>query len=490
MENFLYGKFPRLFDSGKINGVHIGSNTEMDKGMKGGHRIAPTFSTMASALLFLRPDKLISNKLLATEDSRRSMVEARVSDSLIKVAEASVARLVANGVKLEEAKAQVADSISAYGFFDTKKGVFVAERVAHQVNDSVLTGLQTPYWNISIINKLFKQPFLRGYAENIISEQGVPNIWADLVQIFLETFEGTARVSSVERGSGEFNTSVGVKNRVGTMLSEIINIVIDYESPTPNELAIAAEPGNILGGQVIGDRDAYANLMLEMTKNGLYYFGSDSFDGLYQIANRDSGCMVDYSGDSLEELWEADAAADTAQTTGATIIKKFNHLIGDIMEDLNFMPTRINVACSPTVYKVLKFVLTSDSFNQNSPLSFISKAFEHDNKIVGTMATKGLDRVWVDFELVPDPMLMPGTPFNTSSDDVMFITFPTWQSSLDPAGLQDVIIAPVPIKNMILPMAPGFRDGTVRTSFTRVGSLLAPVTASVYCIKGFGIQGS
>jgi len=41
---------------------------------------------------------------------------------------------------------------------------------------------------------------------------------------------------------------------------------------------------------------------------------------------------------------------------------------------------------------------------------------------------------------------------------------------------------------MILPSAPGYRDGTVRTAMTRIGSLLAPVERSVFCIKGFGVQ--
>jgi hypothetical protein len=41
---------------------------------------------------------------------------------------------------------------------------------------------------------------------------------------------------------------------------------------------------------------------------------------------------------------------------------------------------------------------------------------------------------------------------------------------------------------MILPSAPGYRDGIVRTAMTRIGSILAPIERSVFCIKGFGVK--
>jgi hypothetical protein len=104
------------------------------------------------------------------------------------------------------------------------------------------------------------------------------------------------------------------------------------------------------------------------------------------------------------------------------------------------------------------------------------------------MSTEGLDRGWSSFELMPDPMLSAQTPGNPNDYDIMFITFPEWQSALDPSNLTDVIIAPVLVENMILPSAPGYRDGTVRTAMTRIGSLLAPVERSVFCIKGFGVR--
>ena len=494
-ENLLYNIFPKAFDSGNIHGVHIGHQNDINPGTKGGHRVPATRSTMASALFFATADSMIKSGLIANEDAKKFTVEKRVDATLAKLAASTVDSLMSKGVEKEKAEQQVLDSMAAIGWFDKDKGVFVAERIASQVNDSILTGLTTPYWNISTINKVFRQPFLEGYASRLVSPQSVPNIWADAVQIFTESYEGQARRSSVSKSTGEFNTSVAAKNRVNTMISDVINLVIDYESPTPNELRIVEQPGNLLGGQLIGDRDAYANLMLRTLMNNLYYFGAEDFDGLYQIADRDSGAsgsistMTLYNKTPLGDIWDNDMVSDTSGlTTGVKVIKAFTYMFGEIMQSLNFMPKAVRISCSPIVYKVLKFVFTSDSFVQKSPLSFIGSAFEYGNKVVGTMATQGLDQGWASFELMPDPMLMPNTPGNAQDYDLMFITFPEWQSALDPENLNEVIIAPTLIDSMILPSAPGYRDGTVRTAMKRIGSLLAPLERSVFCIKGIGVQ--
>jgi len=495
-EEILYRLFPQSFDSGAIHGVHMGHQKDIDPGMKGGHRVPATPSTMSSALFFATADAMMNPGLIANEDAKRPTFEKRVDQTLAKLASATVDSLMSKGIEREKAEKQVLDSMASIGWYDKSKGTFVVERVASQVNDSALAGMTTPYWNISVLQKVFRQPFLEGYATKMVSPQGVPNMWADLVQIFTASYEGQARISSVAKGTGEFNTSVGVKNRVNTMISEVLNLVIDYESPTPNELHVLGQQGNFLGGQLIGDRDAYANLMLRTLKNNLYYYGAEEFDGLYQIADRDAAApgsissMELYQGTPLGDIWDAEMTSGApGLTTGAQVIKAFTYAFGEIMQSLNFMPKSVRIACSPIVYKVLKFVLTSDAFVQKSPLSFINSAFEFGNKIIGTMSTEGLDNGWSSFELMPDPMLGPNTPGNPNDYDMMFITFPEWQSALEPSGLSDVIIAPVLVENMILPSAPGYRDGTVRTAMSRIGSILAPVERSVFCIKGFGTQG-
>jgi hypothetical protein len=243
--------------------------------------------------------------------------------------------------------------------------------------------------------------------------------------------------------------------------------------------------GNWLTNSVIGDRDAYANLMLEQLSCLLYYFGhaESGFEGLTQIANRD-GTYEFYPTASppAEYMWND----NTNTTVGADLLMMFNRMLAEKMEDLFFLPVNIKVTCSPILYKVLKFSMLSKTFNQNNPLSIIDKAFESGNKIQGTLVTNSGDNLYRTFELVPDPMLMPNTPFNATAEDLMFITFPTLQSELEEGNLVDLIMAPTPIDKMVLPSAPGYRDGVARTALKRVGSLLCPVAKTVHVISGMG----
>ncbi len=496
-EQYLYSQYPQQFDSGNIHGISIGRNKDGGVGDKGGYRLRGTQAIQQSAMFVQTPKRMIMEKILADPASKTKTIITRASDAVKMYAIESVAELVEGGTPRKDAEKRVADSMAQIGYYDKKLGTFVIERLKGRIkdrtNDSILSGLATPYWDIAQIQKVFKQPFLRGYSDVLVNEVGVPNMWADLIQIFTETFEGSARISNVARGSVEFNTSIAAKNRTHTMLSDIINLVIDYESQSPNENIVGGMPGNWLTNAVMGDRDAYANLMVDQLACLLWYFGNpeSGFDGLTQIANRD-GTYVFYDAllPPAEYMWDNDGAGSGTgpvnATVGADLLLVLNHMLGDMMEDLFFLPVNIKITCAPVLYKTLKFSMLSKVYNQNNPLSIIATAFEAGNKIQGTLVSKSGDGLYRTFELVPDPMLGPNTPFNATDEDLTFITFPTLQSELDENSLTDLIMAPVPIKNMILPSAPGYRDGVVRTSLKRIGSLLCPVAKTVHVISGMG----
>lgn len=495
-ENHLYSLFPSMIDSGNFREIHVGRNKDGGVGDRGGYRIRPT-ADIRNALYVDVPKRMIMDSVLGTQgDAGRKTIIARASDAVQAMAIEQLQDLMAKGIERKEAQKRVNDSLKTFGYFDPKIGMFVAERMAGngRVKDSILSGLATPYWDIARIQKVFKQPFLRGYSDIHVNKVGVPNMFADLVQIFTETFEGMARISNAAKGTGEHNSSIAAKNRTGTMLSEVINLVIDYETQTPNEGIIGGMDGNWLTNTAgVGSRDAYANLMLEILLQTLYYFGDDEsgFEGLTQIANRDSNYDA-YPSDQppAQYMWDNDGAGGGTgpvnATVGADLLLMLNHMIADKLEALFFLPVAVKVTCAPVLYKALKFSMLSKVYNQNNPLSIINNAFESDNKIEATVVTKATNGVYRSFQLVPDPMLGPNTAFNPTDEDLMFITFPTLQSELDEGNLVDLIMAPVPIDKMVLPNAPGYRDGMVRTAMKRIGSLLCPVTGTVHVITGMG----
>jgi len=491
VEEFMCQQFPGLLDSGKFDTIHVGRNTDAGVGSRGGFRVNGSMATMGAALYFETPDKQFSNQMLADEQCKRAFFQKRVSDAITAVAVDQVNELVAKGIDKKEAQKRVNDSIGRFGYFDQTAnngmGAFVVDRIQKRVNDSILSGMTTPYWDIAVIQKIFRQPFLRGYADGMVNKIGLPNVWADLVQIFTETFEGYARVSNVAKTMTTFNTSIAAKNRTGTMLSEVINLVIDYESPQVQEQAIGAMPGNWLTNATIGTRDAYANLMLEQLMNVLIYFGHDEtgFEGLMQIAMRDS-TVEQYAGRPFAELW-ADEENNTSSTVGADLLVKLSHFMADKAEELNYLPLRCVIRCSPMLFKVMSNSQLSRVYNQNNPLSIINSAYSSQNKIAGTLVTRSGNGLWNEFEIFPDPMLAANTPFNKNAHDLLFMTFPSLQSELD-GGMSDMIMMPVPIDKMILPSAPGYRDGVVRTALKRVGSLLVPVEKVVYVLEGLGVN--
>jgi hypothetical protein len=492
-ERMLYGMYPKNFDSGRFNAIHVGSNNDAAVGTAGGFKISGP-AIQQEAIYFETPAKMFPSQVLdPASGAARPALTAKVTDGVAAYAAGRVAELRAKGRTLAEAQDAVAAEIPKAGYFDPKTGLFTVEPVVANVNDSLLDGMKVPMWNITQIQKVYKRPYLRGMAKRLVSSMGAPNVWADAIQIFTADYEGAARVSDVGSALPEFNTSMAGTSRVGTMLSKIINLVIDYESPHPGEQIVNGRQGNWLGASLIGDRDVFADLMLDILMNALIYWGhaESGFDGAAQIAARD-GCYSQYPSSKAPAnyLWVNDGSGGgtpASTTVGADLLLMFNHFIAEALEELFFLPTSIVVNCSPIMYKVFKWSQLSKEFNQNSPLTIIDSAYKSDNRMVATVATKAGNQLERKLELCADPMLMPNTPFNPTDEDLMFITFPELQSEFeDNNQLTDLVMIPELISRMVLPSAPGYRSGVVRTALKRIGSLLCPVAKTVRVLTGMG----
>jgi hypothetical protein len=487
-EEWLCRQFPQQIDAGWYSGIHLGRNSDAQVTHMGGFKTKGN-SFQNSALYLETPGRMIPADLVANKDALIPTFTSKIDPALERLALAQVQKLVDKGMEIAQAKARVADSVAKIGYFDRKTGLYTVEPAAKATHDSILSGMEVPYWNVSRIQKLYRMPILRGYAEHLVSKVGVPNIWADLIQLYTASYEGKARVSAVAHTTGEHNSAIGFFSRTGTMASEVINLVIDYESPTPYEQQLAGREGWLVG-QMLSDRDVYADLMLQQLMNILLYFGHSEtrFDGLQQMADRD-GSIEYYPSNRAPAsyMWEHDGAEDTEPvntTVGADLLLKLLHFIADRAEAMHFLPVDIKVSCAPVLWKALKFSMLSKTYNQNSPLSIISTAFESANKIVGTLATRSGDTLWSQLAIESDVMLAPRTPFNDTDEDLMFMTFPTLQSEM--GDQTDLVMAPVLIDKMVLPTAPAYRDGQVRTALKRIGSLICPITNVVHIISGMG----
>lgn len=469
-ERFLEQRYPRIVGSGAISEVHIGRNQDASPGSRGGFRVTGA-QAQTRGNYMETPDRILPDSTVMNSEAKEKTCVTRVSDSARNAIQEMKDDFIKRGMKPGEAENRVRDSIDIVSYFDTKDGVYVTEPVIKRVNDSLLSGLSVPYWNVTQTNKVFKQPFIAGVGKNLVDTWGVANVWADALVMYAETFEGMARISSVSKSNVEFNDSATVSNRMGQIVSQFVNLVVDYETGM-QEAITGSQNGNPLTNMAIGDREKYSRLMLEQLYNALLLFGSAEagFDGLSQLATTDL-----YSGTPFQTIY-----AGASATKGADMVEALLTIIGNMQEELSFLPTSVRINVSPTMYKCLKYAMQSKVYNPTNPLRVLQDNFYDTEKITGNGFIQGLD-----FTLVADPFCAAHTPWNDNASDLMFITFPSVKSALEP--MDSLVISPVAIENFILPSYPQ-RDGLLRTMLKRVGSTIAPVSGTVKILRGIGVQ--
>jgi len=482
-ESFLGAQYPSLVD-GFVRGISIGRNKDAAPGSRDGFRITGESSMGGGSYLEVPDRQLTARQVKNWNEAGIETFGTRVSDSVKEAILISERAFRAQGMTEEEAKKRVRDSLTRIGHYDPEVRKYIGEPIVAtgRAKDSLLSNLSMPYWDVSYSTRVFKQPFIQGMARNLVDVMGVPNIWADAIVMYKETFEGFARISGVAKGNGEFNDSASVRNRFDMLVSQFVNLVVDYETSFHENL-VAGQPGNFLTPMGIGDRERYARLMLEQLANALILFGDaeSGFDGLEQLVNEDT-----WSGATTDTIW----ADDTDVSKGAAIVTSLQREVGNMQEELSFLPSSVRINCSPTVYKALKWTMQSNVYSDKSPLQIFKSAFKDYEMIrsngFGTGVGFGPNNGGLEeLVLVSDPFCAPHTPWNDHASDLMFITFPTLKSALDPQ--EGVVIAPMAIENFILPSFPQ-RSGLQRTMLKRMGSVIAPIDGTIKIIRGFGVQ--
>lgn len=422
------------------------------------------------------PSMLVPHAIYAACDSKiRSYYANEIVPGVRVESSPEYQNFVASRLAEGKTKDSIANMTQAYMTFDAKSKQLVIMPIVKGVNDSLLTSSELPYWNIGFLNKVFKQPFATSYAKNLVSVEGFGNAWADVVAVFKESFEGFGRISNVARGSVQTNNSSPVTNKIGTIMSDIVNIAVDYESSIEEMMRAQGQPGNFLSGVAMADREKYAMMVLERIHDALIYFGNDeaNVDGLLDLA---TGGVQNYAGTPLNDIVESAVIT----TKGAQIVQAFNRILHDFLQANAYMPTEVKINCSTYVYKAMASTNYSDAYNPDSPIKTLNGTFKPMGELDG--GAKGCK-----YTLTADPMLDPNTPFNPLDSDLMVITIPSVGSSLeDQTGL---VISPEVLKSFIVP--PVYqRSGLLYTMYKRVGGIIAPVQNTIQVWRGFGYAGS
>ena len=461
MENDLEKRFPNIL--GSIENVSIGRNKDSSVGNSGSFKMGPL---MQKSGVYMNCDSRVAPY---TANMLRPAIHIESPEPVLRYIQDSIA----SGKK----EADVKKEINSFMHFDAKRGQYVItptiKGVPGATADSLLAGTSIPYWNIGFMHKIFKQPFATSFAKNLVSIEGFGNPWCDAVAVFKESFEGFGRISNVARGTVEQNNSNPVTNETGQIMTDIINMAIDYESSIEENMRASGQPGNFLTPAVMGDRERYANMVLERMHDALILFGNaeTGTQGLLDVA---TGGVVAYTGTPFNDIVE-----DPVETTkGSKIVDALNAIIHEFLRENLYMPTEIKINVSTYVMKALTSTTYSQQYNPDSPMQVLKGRFDSAQSIGGGLQS-------CSWTMVADPMLDPNTPFNPNPYDLFIITVPSVRSALeDQHGL---VISPEVLKQFIIP--PLYqRGGLLYTMYKRVGGIIAPVENTVRVYSGVGWQ--
>ena len=457
MESDLGNRFQNI-DS-IVQSVSIGRQKDPSSGVIGGFKLPVGARSQG---VYMNCDSAVGRHYWANSQNPSLRIETAPAVS------ARIQDAVASGKTPEAIK----ESIQTYMRYDSATKQYVITPVIKGVNDSMVAGSAIPYWNIGFLNKIFKQPYTTSFAKNLVSIEGFGNPWADALAIFTASFEGFGRISNSAKSTIESNASNPVSSELGQMMTDVVNLVVDYESSIEENMRATGQNGNFLSASAIADRERYANMVLERIHDALIIFGNAESGtlGLVDVAGEDA-----YTGTPLNSI----VTSTTNTHKGADIVNAMNEVIGEFLRANFYLPKKLKINCSTYVMKAMLSTTYSDEFNPDSPMQTIKGRFDAKNSVGGQLQT-------CEWSLVADPMLDPNTPFNTADSDLFIMTVPEADSAL--GEQQGLVIAPVPLSQFIVP--PVYqRSGFLYTMIKRVGGILAPIEGTVKVIRGFGYQG-
>lgn len=459
IETDLDRRFPNIL--GRIEGISIGRNKDSSVGQSGSFKLGPMLQKSG---IFVATDSVVKPYVA---NQTRAAVRIESPEPVMKYIQDSLA-----SGKTEDAIKKEMDSAM---YFDPKTMQYVIVPSVKGVPglnvDSLIGATALPYWNVGYLARIFKQPFVQSYAKNLVSVEGFGNPWCDAVAVFKESFEGFGRISNTARGNVEQNASNPVSNEMGQIMTDVINLAVDYESSIEEQMRAGGQPGNFLSPYAMGDRERYANMVLERMHDALILFGNaeTGTEGLLDVA---TGGVVAYTGTPFNEI--VDSLVET--TKGSKIVEALNAIIHEFLRENAYMPTDLRINVSTYVMKAMTATTYSQGYNPSSPMEIIKGRFDGAKSVGGGLQS-------CSWTMVADPMLDPNTPFNPNNYDLMIITVPSVKSALeDQHGL---VISPEVLKQFIVP--PLYqRGGLLYTMYKRVGGIIAPVENTVRVYSGVG----
>ena len=331
-----------------------------------------------------------------------------------------------------------------------------------------LIGAQTiTPWSVNWFRNVFKQPLAWSRAKNFVQIEQGSDPWAEVMSLPLAQFSGFAAVNNA--GSVSNSKTQDVEIQTGMMSRTIINMEVTYKITVEelNRLSTSSAPW---AGQMISQKQAYANWVMEMLTDVLIYWGNSATgtDGLFTVKAPTAWSGV---GSSLTTI-----NAGSSTSKGSDMYALFASAISDYLTTNLNKFTEVDIGMSPLAYNILSKQAYSSVYNPKSPLAIFMENFDAGETKDGTKPT---------FNIFPDALLSANTIFNSLSTDYLVITSPSIGAG--PNDEQQPIIAlGAPLMDFVYPVVPG-QYNTQYKQLRRTAGVFAPYTPAIQVYTGFGV---
>lgn len=323
-------------------------------------------------------------------------------------------------------------------------------------------------WNITYLNKIWKEPLSYSHAKELVrSENAGNNPFAELFTLFLEQYAGWGVIGQTGTFQNNMTNDVQVKNGMASF--PIINMMGTYTLTLREKKQKNWGP---MGTSPLARKQSYLEYVMDMIKNILIIYGNEETNtpGLMQI----NPIKTWESGKSVKDLY----ASTTSTTRGSDLFRMLANVVNDFMARADNKFGKIKIAVSPEAYNYLLSTPYSDVYSPQAAL----KTFA-DNYLAG----KGPGHTTPTIEWVAEPLLKPNSEVNKNPFDYMILSAPEIGGGPENERQATNFYANV-LDKFVFPVIPGMYNEQYKT-LSRTAGVIAPIPAATEVYAGFGVQG-
>jgi hypothetical protein len=359
------------------------------------------------------------------------------------------------------------NSVGMKFVFDRSHNKYDVQWGKGYVADDLISSQTLTPWSVNWFRNIFKQPLAWSKARKFVTIENGTDPWAEVMSMPLAQFSGFAALNNA--GSVSNSKTQDVEIQSGMMSRVIINMDVTYKI-TVEEMKRMETSGAPWAGQMISQKQEYANWVLEMLTDVLIYWGNSATgtDGLFTVNSPTSWAGI---GSSLSVI-AAGGSTNKGSDMYALLATALNSFL---TTNMNKFP-KIMVGMSPLAYNILTSQSYSAAYNPNSAMKIFMENYSAGVDKDGRMP---------DIEIFADPLLAASTTFNALATDYLVITAPSIGTGPNDQ-LQPLVTFGAPLMEFVYPVVPG-QFTTQYRMLRRAAGIFAPYLPAIKVYTGFGV---